>query len=415
MKRQLCLTIAVAALILASGCGSTKKKVDECSIDKPCPSGFQCVNGGCVSLTTNDTLGGTDLGGAEDAQTGDALADTATDTTAADTTSDVPKTCGQTFTLTLRREDQSVLPGARIGSTTDAAFRAITSLTGEVTLPVDKGPYLAYIFGVQVSDPLPAGTDCELTNGTAKQSALASIKVAVIKGQFDSVQETLSQMGYSTQNGNLDLFEDLYDTVTPKSYRELFYTNSTDTTPVGTIIAKYNAVFINCGNTHEEVFGDSVKGDAAAKAVLKAYVENGGILYVSDFAHWYFVEQIWPNVVTWYGGEGDRSAAKVGKKALLDSVKIADQALAAAMGTDTISVNFNGDDWVIIDALDQESRVLVEAAVTTKTGQDLGTKPLLFYRRLGTGVLMFTSFHEELGATPTAGTIQLFRLSLTSL
>lgn len=177
-----------------------------------------------------------------------------------------------------------------------------------------------------------------------------SANIAVVTGYYDRMQDILAKLGFGTVNSDTDnpwnngqlvlgteTF-DLYDgdgSLDPTSYpalNELFEDNDGD----GAIdLHNYDIVFINCGASETPVegrpSGPAPTHDASHRhsmghttfsqgmtTELQNFVEQGGILYCTDWAYDY-VEQSFPAMIDFNGSDGtpadqaeDPNAAQIG-------------------------------------------------------------------------------------------------------
>ena len=201
-----------------------------------------------------------------------------------------------------------------------------------------------------------------------------SAELAVVTGQYDSIESVLEDVGfelhiYEGSDGLLDLADDLHD---------------------------YDAVFINC----DSVFPVEEHPALAASAIssFRQWLDDGGKLYISDWAsaNAYALD----TDMGVYSRFGPRIPVAVPATTI-------DENLAAAIGED-VMVRFDLNLWAVIVATGANTTVhmrlaneyLSEMTEYDPPGDGL---PLMISAPQGDngGILFFTSFHNEPQATET--------------
>jgi hypothetical protein len=206
-----------------------------------------------------------------------------------------------------------------------------------------------------------------------------SVDIAVVSGLYDSVEDLLDVLGmeYTMINGrsgsaHVNLLRD------PDA------------------LARYDVLFLNCGMN--EQWRDH---QAEIAANLKAYVQNGGSIYASDWSY-YLVEATWPARNDFHGDDGRFGDAAVGDPGKVDTVLL-DPAMIQLMGQDTARLNFDLGMWVAMSDVGADAEVLLEGSYRWSNpyggggGQAFG--PLATRLHDGLGTVIFTSFHNERQAT----------------
>lgn len=131
-------------------------------------------------------------------------------------------------------------------------------------------------------------------------------------------------------------------------------------------------------------------------------VRQGLRLYFSDW-NYDLMEAAWPDLVDWIGDDEQLDAAQNGLQQTVNA-EIVDQQMADALevplGTQ-LEIIFNFGDWAVIDSVDPDQvDVLVSGDVAYDdpvTGEVLVKEdaPLLIAASVGSGVVLFTTFHNE--------------------
>lgn len=201
-----------------------------------------------------------------------------------------------------------------------------------------------------------------------------SADLAVVSGQYDSIESVLEGVGfeadiYEGADGLIALADDLDD---------------------------YDAVFINC----DTVFPFDGQPGVAAAAInsFRAWLDDGGKLYISDWAS-----------ANAYALDPDMGVyTRVGPAIpIAVPATTVDENLAAAIGED-VMVRFDLNLWAVIVATGANTTVhmrlaneyLSEMTEYDPPGEGL---PLMISAPQGDngGILFFTSFHNEPQATET--------------
>ena len=138
-------------------------------------------------------------------------------------------------------------------------------------------------------------------------------KIAVTPAGYDDMGSVLKSMGFSPEEIPVEDLSNLEK------------------------LKQYSAIYLNCSGAVESV------AEEAASAV-RQYVEEGGFLYASDFAE-ALIAKAFPGKIDFYneGGYG----AKVGNAGEV-TAKVTDAGLAAALGANSIKVNFDLGAWVVM-------------------------------------------------------------------
>lgn len=198
-----------------------------------------------------------------------------------------------------------------------------------------------------------------------------SSSLAVIPPKYDDMGDVLKKMGIPAQEVSAD---DLNNLSTWK---------------------KYEAVYLNCGSIFP-----SIEGTAA----LKKYVQDGGVVYASDFSG-ELIEAAFPDKINFFGEDKqdpDSFNAKVGNSGEAEAT-IADPGLASIVGKKKVNINFDLGSWVVIESVNSGVRVHVTGDATTNSN-DGGIKvlkniPFVVSFQEGKGEVLFTSFHNEAQTT----------------
>jgi len=125
-------------------------------------------------------------------------------------------------------------------------------------------------------------------------------------------------------------------------------------------IKDYDAIYINCSDEIDDVAID-------AKEPIKQYVDEGGVLYLSDFANSVMV-QSFPNQVNFHTASNELAAemsdvyedydptasfSRVGQVGT-QTATVVDPGLASILGKTEVSINFDAPSWVVMDSVIRE-------------------------------------------------------------
>lgn len=147
-----------------------------------------------------------------------------------------------------------------------------------------------------------------------------------------------------------------------------------------TITSKYRIIFLNCG------LDGSGAQDAATVSNLRAFMQAGGMIYASDYASDY-VKALFPTYEFAYAGDQQTIQATV-----------TDASLQAFVGKTTVSITYDLSAWTDILQLPTGATVLLRGTYLAEDNPR-DNQPTAFVISQGSGRLVFTTFHNEAGAT----------------
>ena len=232
---------------------------------------------------------------------------------------------------------------------------------GTYTIHIVKGSYdIVSEFEYDGVDRLNLGGQC---------IDVGELKLAVVDGDYDSIEEILDYLGFP------------YD----------FYTADAGAGLVSNAeaIAPYDAVFLNCGGAYSG-------WSAAAMTGLRSYAMAGGKVYASDWAY-ITIERAFPDMVRFYGEPN--GSPTIGSVAMVTGAVI-DPALREVMGKE-VELYYQLPAWVVAEDVGEGSSVIVEGSPPTDAGS-LIDAPLTIRAPQGKGSALYTTFHNESQATADA-------------
>jgi hypothetical protein len=290
---------------------------------------------------------------------------------------------------------------------TDAhgAFELVGLPGGTTTIVVEKGRFRR-VTAVEVTacqDNVVADEDVRLP-GSAAEGEVP--RIAVVTGYFDRMQEVLAKLGLS--DDSVRLFAGETD-----SY---YGADLPGAEPIGALLhdpdrlATFDIVFINCGALAWDERGPGdLSTDSDVRANLRAFVEAGGRLYVTDLSY-DLLEGAFPSLVDYSGagaglggspeaaGAADSGDDLPALAATVDDAGLREW-LDATGSLDGEGITVRGliGGWAMIDSVDDtRARVWVSGAPPQHD------RPLTVTFEAGCGRALFTSYHtvEEEAASP---------------
>jgi hypothetical protein len=313
--------------------------------------------------------------------------------------------------------DQCLASGGAIVHTetaVDGSF-SLTVGTGMQRLVVEKGLFVRVVELDVTECDATIALEPETTRLPRNPSEGRIPRIAVSTGFYDAMENVLAKLGLASLDSfgwlvpgseQFDLFEGAGEGIDPT--RELA-TLLRD--PVR--LATYDVLLINCGSDPEDTFfgGESIIEDAAVLANLRAFVEGGGRLYVTDEAYDY-VEHAFPRFLafeedgTLHTTPEPEDEAEIGLDMESVAATVHDEALREWLeslghlsgGTVRITGMLGG--WTVIENVDPElTTTWVSGPVEWETRDTFevmtDTRPLTVTFDLGCGRVLYTSYHTD--------------------
>lgn len=344
---------------------------------------------------------------------------------------------GQTGSLQAACTEPPEAASAKTCTEADGSFQFDVPIeSGKVTLKVKKGVF-TFSATLDVSGPTASVGNVQMPDDTDALSA----KIAVVTGAYDRMQDILAKLGFGELDaiGQLELGTEQFDLYNgdfslPESYPEyveLFEDRDGDGEPD---MNNYDIVFFNCGadefpleesnlkqaghqHGKRKTGGSSTLLDQADIDALRAYVENGGTLYVTDLAYDY-VEQAFPEFIDYHGSDTTAAAdpeplnlAEVGEDGITTEATILDSDLRSWMeavsceagsclnGDGTVHVAGFLSGWAVIDGQESGSTVNFSVKGTVSWyhagtfNLTSGAKVLTAEFPAGSGKVIYSSYH----------------------
>ena len=223
-------------------------------------------------------------------------------------------------------------------------------------------------------------------------------RLAVVEGEWDSVEVILDQLG---------LAYDVYLSSSPNG--DDLASPALELLHDAERMADYDAILFNCGRLQRDFLAVSIDTSSGvtrvgfdyatlAYANLRAFVRGGGNIYASDWAY-PIVEGLSPDAIDFAGDDGHAYDVLTGPNGSTAG-EIADVPLSAFVGAGEVPVEFNLDRWAMVDAVSNDVDVFVRGNLpASPTGapvdNTLVERPMLtgFQPFVGGGYVVFTTFH----------------------
>ena len=229
--------------------------------------------------------------------------------------------------------------------------------------------------------------------------------IAVAYGDFDAVELNLNRLEVPHQLYEGFISGPAYDEG-PEDLDlislEVEYLFTGETESEGRVLFLNDVVFVNSGTRGfgEYVYNgldrdDGIVTDGVAIDNVREYVEDGGVLVVSDWAY-ELVEAAWPGQIEFFGDDTALDEAQAGSVGRY-TARAGSDAVRDAVG-DEVSVSYDFSYWTVIEAVASDVDVHLSADVLFRVSDSEGEgtlpdAPLLVSFEVGNGLVIYSTFH----------------------
>lgn len=284
-----------------------------------------------------------------------------------------------------------------------------------VSVEID-GSGCAFTFDVPASCGTGGIFHVPAANTTATSGTCIGRKYAVVTGTYDSIESILArilscgtvtegELEEGTECAQIELI-DAFGTnpntaltrilgVPDGSYPSL--KDLMENPRLTEALALFDGIFFNCG------MDESYYDDPTVQAALRTYVENGGNLYLSDWAASY-LERIWPSAIAFYGlaPHQDGNVNEMQPVTVADSELLGWLRSAGIIGPASadFNVNFDLPSWVVMTGVGVGTDAIITARNLPNGPFDIPilpatSIPITVDFASGSGCVFYTSYHNE--------------------
>jgi len=262
------------------------------------------------------------------------------------------------------------------------------------TVYIQSGSTLVEVFDIQVEEE-----SLELNDPDCSGSE--EFEVAVITGDYDDFEEVLGLLGVGT-----------YDLINGLTGSDLADFLSSETS-----LARYDVIFFPGGHVEEDILYDLDGSDTdgvvgAVHTTLSNYVNNGGVIYASDWSY-DVVEQLWPDRIEFLGEDTSPDDAQIGTEASV-LASVTDDNLSTYLSSSSAEVVFDLDTYPVVESVTGGVRVLMRADIPYRIGMDVhqrSNSPILMSFPEGEGRVIFSTWRQASNTDGDAMEVIRFMMS----
>ncbi len=246
--------------------------------------------------------------------------------------------------------------GSCVGKTdSSGTIEMLNVPEGTQTINIEKG-----VFRIDTSIGVQSGQTVNL--GTVNIPP-DMIKMGVILGDFDRIEEILARLGF------------VFDTIPFDSVVSGF-----------SQMNNYDYLFFNCGSQYS-----TYTAQQAAQHIRDFLSSGDKRVYASDWAY-ILVEYVDSGAIDFYGDD-TTYAPEIGETGTVTAT-VVDSDLIEALGRTSMDVNFDLGSWVVMTGAGSNTQVLIrgDAIASSDTLQNVPFSVIFPY---GQGKVIYTSFHNE--------------------
>ncbi len=212
--------------------------------------------------------------------------------------------------------------------------------------------------------PINPNTNSKVSEDQTEIRTVTPFKVAIAEEDYDDMRAILDDMSIP------------YTDISYYSYNSPTLENLND-------MRQYDLIFLPCG-------GDADDPTASVANNIKQYVQEGGVIYTSDWAAGIMIDSF-PGKINFdlYEGDGDTWA---------NGSYIVDDALRQFVGKSYIDIYYDLGAWDVITSVNAGVEILIRGEVQTYGGP-LPNAPIAVKFIYGLGTVIYTTFHNEAQVT----------------
>lgn len=269
--------------------------------------------------------------------------------------------------------------------TDNNGFYRLTNVpNGQHTLNITTGSFSTQIRSV----PVNINETTDLTGQTTKTCLdRRSARIAVLTGVFDSYETVLESLGVT-----YSLFEgDSASATSTRNGQALLLDSDA--------LAEYDILIINSGEWYR-LFRDPSRAADLNRMTnnLIFFVEEGGSLYVSDWAY-YWIERTYADRVDFFGDDTVEGPARIGSQTTNLPVTVNSELFQNLLGATETTVSFSWPAWAAMtEAHPGKTTVHLTAAnAPLDNGQTIPAAPMVisFQPTPTSGTVIFSSFNAS--------------------
>jgi hypothetical protein len=209
-------------------------------------------------------------------------------------------------------------------------------------------------------------------------------RAAVITGDYDKFGKVLKQLGVEN-----------YDVINGKTGSSLEQFLSSEVA-----LSQYSVVFFPGGHREEDIVYDSDGTDIdgvvpLVKDSLRNYVNNGGVIYASDWSY-DMIEQVWPEYIEFFGDDALPDDAQVGSEATVIA-DITNGSVETTLGFSDVEISFDLDTYPIIESVSGDTLIYMEADVPYRIGMEtyeVRNSPIMVGFAYGEGIVLYSTWRQ---------------------
>lgn len=263
-------------------------------------------------------------------------------------------------------------------------------------------------------------------------------RMAVVTGTYDEIENVLAKLGFGEvdEYGELDKSESFdFTLIDGNDSLDEDFEDFDDFISDIENLNEYDIVFINCGNSNEDLLSDS-----EVVSRLQQYIDEGGKLYVTDWSY-DFLESPFPSFLNFLAGGDDPDTAEThnhaqsGTGGITVDADVANDMMAAWLDSVTVNggtieedcyglseedinarIGARNDDgtvtigdflgaWAVIEGMHDGFADVTDLWISgdiSHSGGDLSDAPLTATKDIGEGRILYSSYHTA-HSCPTQG------------